>query len=212
MNPKASTIRLRVDFTNVKYLLQGNQVELWNESRPADRCLANIKGKSSRYVLLQLPEYDECLARVHVSVGSYLHLESEDMKKNIETGRELVDILLKKRLAMQAKTSRHRRELESQKAQIKALNDRYDVLLQKLELERKNEIAAVERDRAQTYSSYKDAQASLNDIDHKLERYRIEEQNFAQDRWSLDPAQYIKIAPRPKSLGLEVFNQNEGEL
>ena len=40
--------------------------------------------------------------------------------------------------------------------------------------------------------SYKHSQARLSELEHKLQKYRIEDENLKEDRWSLDPKLYFK--------------------
>ena len=52
INTKAKLIRLKIDFTNAKYLKKQDRVEFWNESYPEKRCLAYVEARSSEYLLL----------------------------------------------------------------------------------------------------------------------------------------------------------------
>lgn len=192
INRGAELIRLKIDFSNAKYLKAGDKVEFWNESHPTKRCLSYVEGRSSEYLLMKVPMYADCVSKAHVTVGSYLHLYSKDLENSLTIGKDLVDILLKKRLALRARMERHQREVDGYVEKMDALNKRYEVLRQKLELEWQSELTALEEDKTQSYMSYKHSQARLNELEHKLQRYRVEDENLVEDRWSLDPKLYFK--------------------
>lgn len=192
LNSPARLARIRTDFENIKFLNRKDRVEFWNETYPDQRCIATVEGRTNDYLLLKIPEYETCVRRVHFTTGSYLHFQSQDLKQTVKIAKELVEILLKKRLAMQAKKDRNHRELSSHVEKVDVVNKRYEILRQKLEIEWQKELSALEEDKAQSFTEFKNAEARLNEIDTKLEAYRVEDNNLKLDRWSLDPALYIK--------------------
>ena len=99
---------------------------------------------------------------------------------------------MKKRLAMNAKMSRHQKELDGFVEKVDATNKRYEILRQKLEIEWQKELAALEEDKSRSFTEFKNAEARVNEIDTKIETYRIDDHNLKLDRWSLDPALYIR--------------------
>jgi len=192
INSKARLARIRTDFENIKFLNRKDRVEFWNETYPDMRCVGLIEGRTNDYFLLKIPQFDTCVTKVHFTTGSYLHFESEDLAQNVKIAKELVEILLKKRLAMQAKKDRHQKELSSHVEKVDAVNKRYEILRQKLEIEWQKELSLLEEDKARSFTEFKNSEARLNEIDTKLEAYRVEDHNLKLDRWSLDPALYIK--------------------
>lgn len=188
----ARLMRIRTDFENIKFFNRRDRVEFWNESYPDQRCPALVEGRTNDYLLLSVPGFEACVRTVHFTTGSYIIIQSEDLKRTVKIARELVEILLKKRLAMRAKKERHERDLKGHVEKVDAVNKRFDILRQKLEIEWQKELAALEEDKARTFTEFKSAEARLNEIDTKLESYRIEDHNLKTDRWSLDPARYIK--------------------
>ena len=106
--------------------------------------------------------------------------------------KELIEILLKKRLAMNTKKERHRKDLDGFVEKVDAVNKRYEILRQKLEIEWQKDLASLEEDKAFSFTEFKNAEARVNEIDTKIEAYRVEDHNLKLDRWSLDPALYIK--------------------
>ena len=192
LNPPAKLARIRTDFANIKFFNRRDRLDFWNDTYPDQFCRAFVEGRTNDYLLLKIPKFDECIRRVHFTTGTILNFTSADLEKTVSLAKELVQILLKKRLAMQAKKERHHRELESYVEKVAAVNDRYEILRQKLELEWKKELASVEEDKDRTFTEFKASEARLNEIDTKLEAYRIEDHNLKVDRWALDPDLYIK--------------------
>lgn len=105
---------------------------------------------------------------------------------------ELVEVLLKKRLALRARLNRYQQAVDSHVEKLDAVNKRYEILRQKLELEWQSEISSLEEDKTKRYLQYKHSQARLNELEHKLQLYRVQDENLVEDRWSLDPKLYFK--------------------
>ena len=93
---------------------------------------------------------------------------------------------------MKAKKDRHQKELTGHVEKVDGVNKRYEILRQKLEIEWQKELSALEEDKSRSFTEFKNSEARLNEIDTKLETYRVEDHNLKLDRWSLDPALYIK--------------------
>jgi hypothetical protein len=106
LNSAAKLARVRTDFVNIKFLNRKDRVEFWNETYPDHRCTALVEGRTNDYLLLRIPQYDTCIKKVHFTTGTYLHMDSPDLEQTTKIARELVEILLKKRLAMNAKLQR----------------------------------------------------------------------------------------------------------
>jgi hypothetical protein len=192
LNPQARLMRIKTDAGNIKFLKGTDRLEFWNESSPEKRCPAFVEGRSNDYILLRVPQYEICIRQVQFTTGTYLHFESQDLNTTVGMAKELVEILLKKRLAMQAKKIRHQRDLDAHVEKVDVTNRRFEILRQKLELEWQSELAALEEDKARIFTEFKHAEARLIEIDSKLEAYRVEDHNLKLDRWSLDPALYFK--------------------
>jgi tRNA U55 pseudouridine synthase TruB len=192
VNKIAELMRIKVDFENSKYLSAKDKIEFWNETYPDKKCLAFVEGRSAKYLLVKVPDYNNCITKVHVSVGTYLHLYSSDLERKLKVAEELVEVLLKKRLALRARLSRYQKEVDSYVEKLDAVNKRYEILRQKLELEWQNELTALEEDKTKSYLQYKHSQARLNELEHKLQLYRVQDENLVEDRWSLDPKLYFK--------------------
>ena len=191
VNNKASLLRLKVDFANMKYLNKKDKVEFWDERGSDVRCKAYIVGKSNDYLLMKVPEYEYCKKFIFITEGAYIQLFSQDLVNNLAMGKELVDILLKKKMALSSKMLRNKKSLDSHIESVNAVNLRYKVLRDKLEAEWREELASLEEDRLISFRNYKDVEGQLLEIDDKLEKYRIEDKNLKLDRWALDPRLYF---------------------
>lgn len=190
INEKAGLIRLKVDFANMKYLNKKDKVEFWDERGSDIRCKAYVVGKSNDYLLLKIPEFPYCKRFIFISNGAYVQLYSQDLVNNLTMGKELVDILLKKKIALSSRLLSNKKNLDSHIERVNAINLRYKVLRDKLEAEWREELAALEEDRLTSFRNYKDLEGQLLEIDDKLEKYRIEDRNLKEDRWALDPRLY----------------------
>ncbi len=192
LNGTARLARIRTDFANIKYLNKKDRLEFWNENAPTLKCQAFLEGRTNDYILIKIPHFSACISRVHITTGSYLYFDSVDLKQNLSVGKELVGVLQKKRMALTAKKVRYQKELDGFIEKVDATNKRYEILRQKLEVEWQKELAHLEEDKANSFTQFKDAEARLNEVDTKLEAYRIDDHNLKIDRWSLDPQLYYR--------------------
>lgn len=192
MNKIARLVRIKVNFENSKFITKNNKIEIWNESFPNKRCTGYVEGKSNDYLLVRIPNYNGCIRSVYFTVGSYIHMYSPNLEDNLVTAKELVSILHRKRTALDARLSRYQKEVDQYLEKLDVLNKRYEVLRQKLEIEWQQELTNLEEDKTKSYKNYKETQARLNDVDFKLQQYRVRDQNMIEDRWSLDPKLYYK--------------------
>jgi predicted nuclease with TOPRIM domain len=105
-------------------------------------------------------------------------------------GKELIEILVKKRLALRSKISRNHKLVDTYVQRVDSLNTRYEVLRNKLLAEWKEELAKLEYDQQELVRNNEGLKIRLNEVDHKLEKYRVKDENLVMDRWSLDPKYY----------------------
>ena len=192
INFKADLMRIKIDFGNVKYLNSKDKVEFYDERDSNKRCKAYVVGKSNEYLLFKVPSINFCKTKVFLSVGAYLKFFSVDLLNNIKMGKGLIDILLKKRLALSGKLRREQKELDSFIEKVNGVNARYQILRDKLEAEWRDNIGTLEEDKVTSLRNYKDLERRIEDLYMKLERYRIEDKNLKLDRWALDPRLYFK--------------------
>lgn len=189
---EANLLRVRVDFDNVKYVNKKDKIEFWEQHNSSYHCKAYVAGKSSNYLLLKVPNIAQCQRQLSLGYGMYLKFFSEDLENNIKMGKELIEILVKKRLAIQGKIMRRRKQLDSHIEKSDVINARYKLLRDKLEAQWRDELSLLEEDRLVALRNYKGLEVRLNEIDFKLEKYRVTDENLATDRWSLDPRLFYK--------------------
>jgi hypothetical protein len=186
------TLKIKVDFPNVKYVNTRDQIEFWDERNSAQRCRGYILGRSPDFLLVKVPELETCEKFIFVTTGAYLKFFSKDLQNNLEMGRDVVDILLKKRMAVQGQIDLRDKELDSHIERVGAVNARYDTLRKKLEMEWQKELNSLEEDRVQSIRLTKDLERRRDEIDKKLELYKVNDENMKIDRWSLDSRLYYK--------------------
>jgi hypothetical protein len=192
INIEAALIRIKIKFTNSKYLNKKDKLEFWTDINPNIRCKGYIAGKSPDYILLKIPDFKFCKAFVSVTNGKYLLFFSEDLKNNMVMGRELYKVLLKKQLALTGKLGRRKIELDSHIERVNAVSARYQTLRDKLDAEWSREVSKLEDDKNISLRSYKNLEMRIGDVKYKLEQYRMDDDNLALDRWSLDPRLFFK--------------------
>ena len=77
VNNKASLVRIKVDFSNFRYVNKKDQVEFWNELSRSKRCFGHVVGKSDKYMLVKIPQLKNCSRKVNTSIGTYVKLFSQ---------------------------------------------------------------------------------------------------------------------------------------
>lgn len=190
--PEIGIFRVRFEFKNKKFLNKGDVVEFWHGANIRRRCKGFVLVKSNKYVVIEAKNFSACRKSVFVTVGGHLNFRSEDFRQNLIVANELLQILVKKRIATQSRLNSMKKELHSYIEKMEAVNSRYKVLRDKLNLEWENELRNIEEDKVTALNEFKELELSLGDIDHKLEKYRISDKNFDIDRWALDSKLYIK--------------------
>jgi hypothetical protein len=192
VNRRAKLLRIRSDFNNGKFLRLGDNIEFWNEMTPLKKCSATVKGKSAEYFLIKINEFFHCVTNVGFTVGQVLFFSSKDLSFNLKVARELVDILLKKRIVLIGKMKRLKMELEGYRKKKKIIDSRYQALLDQVQREWDESINDLEAIRTEKYQNFKSTESDLADLDFKLHQYKVEDKNLKLDRWSLDPKLYYK--------------------
>lgn len=191
LSTETSLIRFRVQFRNLKFLNKNEYLEIWSEG-DTFRCAGQIVGKSNQHLLVKVVEMQKCLDRTQLAVGAHIHLFSKVLAKNVNLAKEVVEILLKKKFAIQIKIDKRKQTLDQYLDKIEVVNKRYDILKAKLEQERQEEISALQSDKLTATNSYNSLKGELMEVEHKLEEYSVGQSNLSQDRWALDAALYLK--------------------
>lgn len=185
-------LRVKTDFSNLKYLNKGNQLFFWGEQNPGKECIGTVTGKSNDHVLIKIKNTSFCKSYGVLATGAWTKFYSDDLVKNLSTGKDLYQVLLKKQVAVSSLLNENKNTLDSYIDKFEAVNQRYIVLREKLEAEWKKELINLETDRTETLANFKSLEMELDNIDKKLEQYRIEDENLRTDRWSLDPDLYYR--------------------
>ncbi len=192
INSRSYLMRIKVDFSNMKYINKKDKIEFWNPHHPGFRCSSYVIGKSNDYLLLKIPSYKLCMSKVSLLISGYLHFYSGDLVNNMKMGKSLVKILIKKRLALGGKLRRNQKELDRHIEKVEALNARYTTLKKRLLAEWNEELVLLDEDKTTTLQNYKNLELRINEIDEKLVKYRVEDENMKVDRWSLDHRLFYK--------------------
>lgn len=192
INKEISTIRVKVDFDNIKYLNPKDKVEFWDEKNSTQKCKAFIIARTTDYLLLKVSDMNYCQKSLYFTTGAYFKFYSEDLLNNVSMGKEVVTILLKKRLAVGSQMDNRNKEIAAHVERINAVNARYQTLKERLEQEWQKELHAVDEDQTYSVRSFKDLEKRRDEIDQKLEQYKIKDENLTLDRWSLDSHLYYK--------------------
>lgn len=192
INKDISSVRIKVDFDNIKYLNPKDKIEFWDEKNSEQKCKSYVVARTSDYLLLKVPEMIYCQKYLNFTTGAYFKFYSEDLLNNIKMGKEVVTILLKKRMAVQGQMDTRNIEITAHIERVNAINARYQTLREKLEQEWSKELHALGEDRTFAVTSYKDLERRRDEIDQKLEQYKIKDENLTLDRWSLDSHLYFK--------------------
>jgi hypothetical protein len=192
INADISVLRIKVDFDNIKYVNVKDKVEFWDEKNDTLKCKSYVIGRTADYILLKLSDMTFCQRGLYITSGAYFKFFSEDLQNNIKMGREVVGILLKKRMAVQGQMEVRNKEVQAHIERVNAINARYQTLREKLDQEWQKEVHALDEDRTFSLRSYKDLERRRDEIDQKLEQYKLKDENLTLDRWSLDSNLYFK--------------------
>jgi hypothetical protein len=192
INSDISVVRVKVDFDNVKYINVKDKIEFWDEKNDTKKCKSYVIGRTADYILLKVPDMKFCERSLYFTTGAYFKFYSEDLLNNVKMGREVVGILIKKRMAVQGQMELKNKEIQTHMDRVGAINARYQTLRDKLEQEWQKEVHALDEDKTFSLRSYKDLERRRDEIDQKLEQYKLKDENLTLDRWSLDSNLYFK--------------------
>ena len=187
-----SVVRVKVDFDNIKYVNVKDKVEFWDEKNDTLKCKSYVIGRTPSYILLKMPDIKFCLKNLYFTEGAYFKFFSEDLVNNVKMGREVVGILIKKRMAVQGQMDVKNKEILAHMDRVNSINARYQTLREKLEQEWQKELHGLDEDKTYSLRSFKDLERRRDEIDQKLEQYKLKDENLTLDRWSLDSNLYFK--------------------
>lgn len=192
INYKISAVRVKVDFENIKYLNPKDKIQFWDERNKNQRCTGYIMGRSANYLLVKTPQLNYCEKFLYFTTGAYFRFYSEDLLNNIKMGKDVVGILIKKRMGVQGQIDDKIKEIAAHVERGNAVNSRYQVLKDKLDDEWKKELQALEGDKLSATHALHDLNRRRDEIDQKMELYKVKDENLTLDRWSLDSKLYYK--------------------
>ena len=129
---------------------------------------------------------EKCSKYQNLSLGINADFVSIDLEKNMISVNDLVKVLNKKRLAIFGKLQRVKKRLAIFVERVDATNKRFDTLRTKLEAERQEALSYLESEKLLDTQNFKNYSSKLDEIDFKLEKYRLEDSNSNDIRWSLD--------------------------
>jgi hypothetical protein len=190
VNKKANMVRIRSDYKNRKYLNKKDIIELFNGYTPNKKCKGYVLGKTNEYFLFKIPGLARCGTEVKLTTGGVVFVHSDDLAKNLEKGTAVVEVLLKKKMAMGFKKDQRNKMLETYIDKVAAVNARYKNLRTQLEMEWRKELTDLEEDKAVTLREYKSFEIELDSINEKLQQYKIYSKSDLDDRWALDKEIY----------------------
>lgn len=95
-------------------------------------------------------------------------------------------------MAVQGQWELKNKEIIAHIERVNATNARYQTLRDKLDQEWQKELHALDEDRSYSLRMAKDLERRRDEIDQKLELYKIKDENLTLDRWSLDSNLYFK--------------------
>ena len=192
----AKTIRIRTTDDRVKYLNSNDRVQIWNKDYPDRKCTTRVINKTTAYLLLKVPDLKRCMRKNFFTTGVVLQIDGIDLKRNLKIGKELRSVLKKKQLASMAKKVRAEKQLARVSELKLSLQERYDILREKLEQEYQKELALIEEDRVNSVELLTNSNKELNDISFKLMRYSIDDEK--KSRWSLDQNIFLNTQNKMK--------------
>jgi len=191
-NDEGQLLRLKTSFDNSKFLTDRDFVILSRQQHQSTECLGKMVGRSPDYILIKLTEYASCQRAIGFSEGSLVSISSEDLKKNIQAAKTLIEVLLKKRLALRSKIGRVRNQLKVRDQRVGGIQHKYQQLIRDLERKRDVELGDLTSEFVSEESELQELKIRLNETIFKIEKYKVNDHNLKEDRWSLDAFIYNK--------------------
>ena len=189
---QAHLVRFYVTFKNQKFLGKGDRVDFFETKQSGFRCTSFVVSRAPNYLLVQVPNWKLCTRDVVINQGMHFFLFAPALKDKLNKAREVSEILAKKRIVKDTKLKKDKKNLVLYLQRVEAVNDRYEVLQKKLEQEWQQELAHLESTRIDAVYRAQLLEREIQEIDAKLEQYRVHDRNLEVDRWSLDHRLYFQ--------------------
>jgi hypothetical protein len=184
-------MRLRLEFSNSKFLKRDDDLEFWNEGRPDVRCQAVIRGRSNEYVLTEVREWGNCIRKVGITTGSFLFFESKELVKTLGSAKEMMSILLKKRAILEGYRDRNKTANYENNLRTDNINAIYQERMERLKSEWQEALHGVTELKNNNDRDMLSITNQVKALDFEIDRYRVEDENVVKDYWSLTPGQFI---------------------
>ena len=185
-NIESGLLKFRVDFSNARFLTPGSRARFRTNINIDYYCEGIVLSKSVSHFLLKLSHPDKCSKYQNLTLGLNADFISGDFEKNISSTYRLIQILNKKRMAIYGKLKETKIRLDSFLERTSAVNARYDAMRDKLETERQEALGYLESEKIMDIQNFKNFSSRLDEIDFKLEKYKVLDSNNTDERWSLD--------------------------
>lgn len=179
------TLKIISSYENQKFLKSGDEISLSREKNVNGYCDAKLVSKSTQLLLLKLADYQKCKNYNGLVVGDELYLKSEDLAVNMEVAQTLIEVLLKKKLALEGLKNQVAYKLKSKSSRETQVNIKYDILKTELEQKKQNELEQLQREFQKEEEASRDLETRLNEVYSKLELYKIESPQIQEDRWAI---------------------------
>ena len=191
INEKVQLVRIHTTAPSVKYLAKGDRVYVGDHSGVTE-CRGDVVARSREHVLLKLLNFKFCSRNLSIARGVWLKFYGQSLAEKVAKGQKLVQVLLKKRLAVLSQLGEEKKDLRRQNEKIDIANRKYGVLRDKVAMEWKEALTRLEGERSGMLKKREEFERRLVEINKQLERYRVEGQVWEWDRWSLDQRFYFK--------------------
>ena len=191
INEEAKLLRVRTTSLNAKYVGKGDRISLGDYGGMTE-CRGDVLARSKEHLLLKLPRFSLCSRNLPMVRGAWLKFYGHSLVDKVARGRKLVEILLKKRLALLGKLGEGDKDLKRHQEKMDVMNRKYGVLRDKVELEWRGALGILEGDRMRMLKKREEFEKRLTEVNRQLERYRVEDRVWELDRWSLDQRFYFK--------------------
>ena len=192
VNEGAKLLRIHTKALNAKYLSRGDRVSLGDYGGMTE-CKGDVVGRAAEHLLLRLSQFRRCSRNLPIMVrGAWLRFYGLSLAEKVAKGRKLVEILLKKRLALLGKLGEGEKEMKKHGEKIEIINKKYGVLRDKVVMEWQDALGELDGDRLRMVKKREEYEKRLTEVNRQLERYRVEDKIWELDRWSLDRQFYFK--------------------
>ena len=84
VNEETGLVRVKVNFSNFRYLNKKDKVSFWDKGSNLEKCHGFIIGKTNEYLLLRIPNYNLCQNKAYMREAAYITFFSQDLINNLK--------------------------------------------------------------------------------------------------------------------------------